>query len=130
MASVRLQPPEPFNLKTPDEWPRWKKRFDQFRLASGLSDESEERQVSTLLYLLGSEAEDVLSSTGILADERNVYTRQSRIEIRRILQGQAKHYFREGQVQPQKPDGGRDRRGVHCSPLYYGRLVRGPSRER
>ena len=42
MASVRLQPPSSFDFKTPDEWPWWKRRFEQFRLASGLSAEDDE----------------------------------------------------------------------------------------
>ena len=55
MASVRLQPPESFDFKRPDEWPRWKKRFQQFRSASTLNRESEDRQVNTLLYCMGEE---------------------------------------------------------------------------
>ena len=73
MASIRLQPPEPFDFKKPDEWLRWKRRFQQFRLASGLQDESDERQVSTLLYCLGDEAEDTLLSTSITEEERKKY---------------------------------------------------------
>ena len=65
MASFCLQPPSPFDFKTPDEWPRWKQRFEQFRLASDLADESDDRQVSTLLYCMGEEAEDILASTNI-----------------------------------------------------------------
>ena len=30
MASIRLAPPEPFDFSKPDEWPRWKRRFEQF----------------------------------------------------------------------------------------------------
>ena len=44
----------------PDEWPRWLRRFDQFRMASGLAADSEEKQVSTLIYCLGEEAEDAM----------------------------------------------------------------------
>ena len=73
MASLRLQPPSAFNFRTPDEWPRWKKRFEQFRLASGLSVEAEEKQVSTLLYCMGEDADDTLTSTHITADERKQY---------------------------------------------------------
>ena len=36
MAQLQLQPPAPFNFKAPDEWPRWRRRFEQFRIASGL----------------------------------------------------------------------------------------------
>ena len=40
MANIRLEPPEPFDFKTPDEWEKWRRRFEQFRVASGLSGES------------------------------------------------------------------------------------------
>ena len=65
MAGIHFQPPEKFDFKQPDEWPRWLKRFEQFRIASGLSEESEKRQVNTLLYCLGEEGEDLLRSTNI-----------------------------------------------------------------
>ena len=63
MAEIRIQPPEAFDFKNPDDWSRWKSRFQQFRVASGLDEQSEAKQVSTLLYSLGEEAEDVLRST-------------------------------------------------------------------
>ena len=69
MAALQLKPPEPFNFKTPDEWPRWCKRFEQFRIASGLSEDSVEKQISTLLYCLGEEAESVLSSADTTTDD-------------------------------------------------------------
>lgn len=74
MASLCLQPPAPFDFRTPDEWPRWKRRFEQFRLASGLSTDDSEKQVSTLLYCMGEDAEDTLISTNVTADERKDYS--------------------------------------------------------
>ena len=73
MASIRLQPPNPFSFKNPDDWPKWKRRFEQFRSASGLAEQDEGRQVSTLLYCLGEDAEDVLTSTNITAEDRRSY---------------------------------------------------------
>ena len=73
MANIRLEPPEPFDFKTPDEWEKWKRRFEQFRVASGLSVEPGERQVCTLLYCLGEGAENVLSSMNVTAEERGSY---------------------------------------------------------
>ena len=70
MATIQLQPPQPFDFSRPDEWSRWKSRFEQFRYASGLSDKDDARQISTLLYCLGEEAEDVLKSTKIKEDEK------------------------------------------------------------
>ena len=72
LASIQL---EPFNFAKPDEWPRWKSRFERFRSASGLSEEDDKRKFSTLLYCLGQDADDVLRSTAIhvTADERKKY---------------------------------------------------------
>ena len=73
MAQLRLQPPEPFNFRNPDDWPRWKRRFEQFRVASGLAGSDAVQQISTLLYYIGEEAEAVLTSTNITAEEREQY---------------------------------------------------------
>ena len=73
MATIQMQIPQPFDFSRPDEWSRWKRRFEQFRYASGLSQESGERQVSTLLYCLGQDADDVLRSTNIAEDKRKDY---------------------------------------------------------
>ena len=73
MAQLNLQPPGQFDFKNPDDWPRWKRRFKQFRVASGLTEDSAKKQISTLLYCLGEEAEAVLASTNATADERKVH---------------------------------------------------------
>ena len=70
MSIVRLEPPEKFNFAKPDEWPRWWKRYLQYRSASGLATEDVTRQVDTLLYCMGEEADSVLSSTDITAEQR------------------------------------------------------------
>ena len=73
MAQLRLEPPEPFNFRTPDDWPRWKRRFEQFRIASGLAGSAAAQQINTFLYCIGEEAEAVLTSTNVTEDERKVY---------------------------------------------------------
>ena len=73
MASMSFQPPAPFCFNKPDEWLKWKRRFEQFRVASGLSDKSDERQANTLLYCLGADAEDILSTTNISTENRKKY---------------------------------------------------------
>ena len=65
-------PPNSFDFKSPDKWLWWKQRFQQFRLASGLSTEDQERQVCILLYSMGDEAEDIPRSTSISEDKRKV----------------------------------------------------------
>ena len=57
MATIHLEQPEHFDFKSPDGWPKWKRRFEHFRAASGLSATSAAQQVSTLLYCLGEEAD-------------------------------------------------------------------------
>ena len=59
MASLRVTPPEPFDFTTPDEWPKWLRRF---RKASGLAAGDEETQVNTLIYCMGDKADDILWS--------------------------------------------------------------------
>ena len=49
------------------------RHFKQFHTACGIVSESEEHQISTLLYCLGEEAEDVLKSTNISDEERKSY---------------------------------------------------------
>ena len=73
MARHNLALPDSFNFRNPDDWPRWKRRFEQYRVASGLSDDSSEKQVNTLLYCLGEQAEAVLTSTNTSAEDRKVY---------------------------------------------------------
>ena len=50
MAEIRLQPPDPFNFEVPDEWPRWRRRFEQFRVASGFQDASASEHVVILSW--------------------------------------------------------------------------------
>ena len=73
MAAMQLQPPNPFDFGQPDQWLRWKQRFEQFRQASGLAAERAPKQISMLLYCMGPDAEDMLQTTGITADECAAY---------------------------------------------------------
>ena len=74
MAEIRLQAPDSFNFKTPDEWPKWRKRYEQFRIASGLSGDAAAKQVNTLLYCMGDESDAILDSMKVTEDERGDYT--------------------------------------------------------
>ena len=72
MATLQLQPPAAFQFSKPEEWRKWKSRFERYRLASGLSEASEERQVSGLMYCMGEDAEDILSTTNISEEHKKV----------------------------------------------------------
>ena len=62
MAHFQLAP---LDLKTTDDWQRWRRRFEQYHAASGLAKDNAKKQVSTLLYCIGEESESVLASSGM-----------------------------------------------------------------
>ena len=72
-TNIALKPPGRFDFRQPDDWPKWKRRFVQYLSATGLDGGSDARKVSTLLYCLGEEADDVLTSTNTTAEGRTVY---------------------------------------------------------
>ena len=63
--AVRVNPPDPFDFSQPEEWPRWSRRFERFRQASGLIAKSPESQISTLIYTMGDKADDILQTFGL-----------------------------------------------------------------
>ena len=73
-ASVSLLPPQQFDFTQPDSWQRWIKRFERYRVASGLSERSEPVQISTLIYAMGEQAEDIFTSFGLSEEEAKQYS--------------------------------------------------------
>ena len=71
--AMNLQLPTSFLFTKVEKWPKWKRRFEQYRLASGLVEKDEQRQVSTLLYCLGEEAKEVLNITCISEGDKKKY---------------------------------------------------------
>lgn len=59
-AMISIQPPEAFDLSKPQDWERWIRRFERFRLASNLHLSTDANQVNTLIYCMGDEADDIL----------------------------------------------------------------------
>ena len=72
-ASFQVSMPEPFTFSRPEEWGRWIRRFERFRVASGLSQKDGEVQVSTLIYAMGDQADDILRSIALTEEERKTY---------------------------------------------------------
>ena len=52
--AFQVTPPEPFIFARPEEWLKWIRRFERFRLATGLETKSEEKQISTLNTVWGT----------------------------------------------------------------------------
>jgi len=69
-ANVSLKASARFDFKLPDEWPQLRRRHQQYLTARGLDKEDDARKVSTLLYCLGEESDDVLTATNISEHER------------------------------------------------------------
>ena len=65
---------EGFTFSNPEGWPSWIRRFEKFRNAFDLDEKSEEKQVSSLIYAMGDEAEDILDSFWLSDDEQKSYT--------------------------------------------------------
>ena len=74
MATFQVTPPENFSFMHPEEWPKWIRRFERFRQVSGLDTKEEETQVSNLIYCMGDEADDILRSFGLSADDSKKYS--------------------------------------------------------
>ena len=72
MASFSVVPPEKFSFK-PEEWPKLIRRFERFRVASELNKKPENTQISTLIYSMGDEADDILSSFTMSDDDKEKY---------------------------------------------------------
>ena len=58
----KFHPTEAFTFHKPTEWPAWKVRLSQFRLATELHKKTSVVQVSALVYAMGPEAEHVIQS--------------------------------------------------------------------
>ena len=68
---AKFNPPENFNFERPSEWPAWKQRFSRYRSATKLGAEDGEVQVSTLIYAMGNEAENIFKTFTFTGDEKD-----------------------------------------------------------
>ena len=66
MASNSITAPEPFDFKKPEEFEKWIKRFERYLTVTNTT--SDAGKINTLVYCLGPQAEDILS-TLTLSDE-------------------------------------------------------------
>ena len=74
MASqFQVPAPESFSFKHPEEWPKWIKRFERYRLASGLDKKFSEVQVNALIYNMGDQADNILLCFGLSDEDKKKY---------------------------------------------------------
>lgn len=67
---MAFKPPSEFNFREPNQWQAWKERFQNFRLASKLYKDDDQVQIAALLYSMGPEADKILKSFSLTAEER------------------------------------------------------------
>ncbi|UYV60122.1 K02A2.6-like, partial [Cordylochernes scorpioides] len=53
------QPPETFDFSTPNEWPKWRKRFERYLVVSGMKKKEEADKIDLFMYLMGDRADDI-----------------------------------------------------------------------
>ena len=73
MASYQIPALEKFDFSQPEEWPKWIRRFERFRQASGIASKTEESQVNTLVYSMGDKADDILHSFHLSEEDQKRY---------------------------------------------------------
>ena len=73
MPSFSITPPETFTFSQPDNWPKWIRRFERFRQASGLQAKSQESQINTLIYTMGDRADDIFLSFQLSDEDQKKY---------------------------------------------------------
>ena len=71
--SFQVSPPDAFTFTKPNEWPKWIRRFERFRLVSALNEKPGAVQVNALIYAMGAEADDIMACFGLTTEERDQY---------------------------------------------------------
>lgn len=73
MAKSGFHHPEPFNFRKTEDWLKWVRRFERFRVISGIDGKEQKQQVDSLLYCMGDEAEDILTTFALTATQLQDY---------------------------------------------------------
>ena len=68
-ASSGIQLPQEFNFSRTEDWPKWIRRFERYRQASELNKKDDTLQINTLIYAMGHQAKDILTSLALTQDE-------------------------------------------------------------
>ena len=71
-TTYQVTPPSKFSFKS-SEWTRWMRRFEPFRIATELDKKEEAKQVNALIYTMGDEADEIITSFGLSEQEMKSY---------------------------------------------------------
>ena len=58
----KFNPPEAMPFDAPSQWPEWRERFCRYRIATRLHKDDGDIQVSSLIYAMGRQAENIFKS--------------------------------------------------------------------
>ena len=106
---AKFATPTSMDFDTPSSWPDWKTRFARFRLATELDKKEQAVQVSTLIYVMGAQADKIYSqfvfpaATEALPTPQNDYNTVLKlfdahfIPKRNVIHERAKLYGRKQQ---------------------------------
>ena len=64
----RFQPPDMMDFTNPAAWPQWKMRYERYAVVAKLSKEDKDIHVSTLIYCMGPQAEQIFNSFTFAAE--------------------------------------------------------------
>ena len=121
MEDFGLKQPPQFDFKKKASCSVWIKRFDRYRLASGLSEKEGDKQVSALIYAMGPDADEILSQ---FQRRRREKLRRSEEELRQIYLSDAQRAVRSVQILQAASGRTRICRSVRDEPLYAVRHMR------
>ena len=68
-----IQIPGQFNFSKPEKWSKWKRRFERYRIVTGLDKKTKTEQINMLIYCVGDQADDTFPTLKIEDKERENY---------------------------------------------------------
>ena len=75
MESNTIGPPAPFDFKNPEEWPKWIRRFERYRISTELNKKEELLQINAMIYCMGDEADDIFKSFTFAEGDEKKYSK-------------------------------------------------------
>ena len=75
MTSNTISPLASFDFKNPEEWPKWIRRFERYRISTELNKNEELLQINAMIYCMGDEADDIFKSFTFAEGDEKKYSK-------------------------------------------------------
>lgn len=85
MATHTIAPPALLNFKNPEEWPKWIRRFERYRI----NEKDEVLQINIMIYCIGDEADAIVKSFTFAERDEKKYAKNRSQHPRNCKQGRA-----------------------------------------